>query len=437
MSAAAAPLDGAGSTKLEERSLQVILALLLWTGIAYLSHTPPMPAWVEPLAPLPSLLLVTDALGPRPLGARFLRLHRSRRRWAAALILLASGLLLFQLTEAQPETDQAVLLKCASRSLLSNSDPYLLYEPQCAAEVGYRGVNLTPIATGPFAHLHRVPSPYQQRVAELRDQHSGGHGGFIPYGYPPDASLLLLPVAFGPWLAVWGYVMALCIVLLFCIWGRAPRPPGWVFLLALQVLSLSIMASAFTLGWDPEYLSYLLLALAFARIDQPRVSSLALAAAVCTNQLTWVALPIYLAITLRESDWRPRLSWLLGGLIVGVVPWWIWDHALPSEIAHVLTLPYFPGGQSIGALSSSPAHTVLYLLGLLAGIAACTVIAWRYGSWRWAMAGVVWGSFILSPRGFGYYFLPMFWLSPAILLGAWRLGRAHLSAATVNFQQPA
>jgi len=416
----------AAPSDLATRALQGVLALLVWTGLAYVSHTPPIPAWVEPLAPLPSLVLIVNALGPHPWGALLLHGRKPRVPWAAAIIALAAILLLLQLADAQPETDQSVLLTCASRSLLSGANPYLLYEPQCTAQLRYQGLNLTPIATGPFAHLRQVPSPRRELVAELRDRRTGGHGGFIPYGYPPDASLLLLPVAFSPWLGIWGFVMALCIVLLLLIWGPGARPPGWRALLALQLLALGIMASAFTLGWDPEYVSYLLLALAFARIDRARVSSLALAAAVCTNQLTWVAVPIYLAITLRDGHRASRMGWLVGGLVVGIVPWWVWDHALLSELLHVLTLPYFPGGQSLGALFPAPTHTVLFLIGFLGAIGICTLVAWRSRSWRWAMAGAVWGSFILSPRGFGYYFLPMFWLSPAILLGAWRLERPPL-----------
>jgi hypothetical protein len=412
-------------TDFRARAWQGIVALLLWTCIAYVSRTPPLPAWVEPLAPLPPLVLVANGLGPRPWGARLLGVHGLRWPWAAAVIVPAAVMLVSALTLSQPQSDQPLTLTCASRSLLHGADPYRTYEPQCTEMLGYRGSSLTPIATGPFAHLTHAPTPLQERVTVLQDLRTGGHGGFPPYGYPPDATLLLLPVATAGWVTIWCYVMALCILLLAAILGRGPRPPGWLTLVAYQLLSLGIMASAFNLGWDPEYLSYLLLGLAFARISQPRLSSLALAAAVCTNQLPWVALPIYLAVTCREGSFRQRVAWLAGGVAVGVIPWWAWDHELPAELLHFLTLPYFRGFQSIGALSSSATPSVLYLLGFAGAIALCTLVAWRFPSWRWAMSGVVWGSFILSSRGLGYYYLPMFWLSPAILLGAWRLEQSR------------
>jgi hypothetical protein len=187
------------------------------------------------------------------------------------------------------------------------------------------------------------------------------------------------------------------------------------------------MATAFNLGWDPEYLSYLLLALALARFRQPAVSAIALAAAITTNELTWVAVPIYLVLTLQENErWR-RLLWLGVGLAIGILPWWLWDHALPTELLKFFRIPLFPGGQSIGALGVFPVHSIIYLVGMFLWVAACSWIAWKYPRWRWAMVAAVWGCAALSSLGQGYYFLPLFWLSPAVLWGAWQLHHHSLT----------
>lgn len=406
------------------RAGQGILALLVWLTIAAKA---PAPAWLAPLLPLPALVVVANALGPRPWLARIHWTLSRPSRWTIVLaaLLLGAVELAMGLSASQPQVDQPLTMVCAGRSLLQGHDPYLVFEPQCAAELGYRPPNLTAVATGPFARLGHVPSPQQIAALERRDQRSGGHAGFPPFGYPPDATLLALPVAFAGWTVIWFWLMGLCLVLLAAIWGRG-RTAGWAALLAWQVLALGALAFTFNLGWDPEYVSYLLLALAFARIDRLRLSSLSLAGALCTNQLCWIAAPIYLAIVLREPEaWR-RLGWVTGGVAAGVLPWWAWDHALPQELLRFLTLPYFPGGDSLGALGTAPVgHTWPYLLGILAWIAGCAIVAWRWPQWRWAMVALVWGSVILSDRALDYYFLPIFWLSPAALLGAGRLARAR------------
>lgn len=405
------------------RASQGILALLVWVVVAVKL---PTPNWLAPLLPLPALLVVANALGPRPwLGRVHWRL--SSRTWRT-LIVGAIGLagveLGFSLFANQPSVDEPVTLACASRSVLQGHDPYLTYEPQCAADLHYRTPNLTAIASGPFAHLPHGAAPAQIRVVELRDQRTGGHQGFAAMIYPPDAALLVLPIAFSGWTAIWCWVMALFLLLLAATWGGS-RPRGWQALLAWQLLTFGSLAFAFSLGWDPEYLSYLLLALAFARIDQQRISALALAAAVCTNQLCWIAAPVYLAIVLREAGVRRRLTWLAGGVAVGLLPWLVWDRALPGEMLRFLTLPYFPGGDSLGAFATSPVgHSWPYLLGMIAWVGICSLIAWRSPEWRWAMVAVVWGAFIMSSFALDHYFLPMFWLSPAALLGAWRVAQA-------------
>jgi hypothetical protein len=67
----------------------------------------------------------------------------------------------------------------------------------------------------------------------------------------------------------------------------------------------------------------------------------------------------------------------------------------------------------------------LYLVWFARRIAPCTLIAWRYQLWRWTMAGAGRGSFILNSHRLGYHCLSMFWLSPAILMGAWRLEQSR------------
>lgn len=409
---------------LSARAWQGILALLVWVAIAVKA---PAPAWLAPLLPLPALAVTANALGPRPWLAK---LHwgvsvRSHRTLVAAALVLAGVELAIGLAAGQPGVDQPLTVTCAGRSLLQGHDPYLTYEPQCAAELRYRVANLTAVGTGPFAHLRHPPTPEQIAALESHDQRTGGHAGFPAFGYPPAASLLALPVAFAGWTAIWFWVMALCLLLLAGSWVGS-RPMGWAVLLAWQALGLGALAFTFNLGWDPELISYLLLALAFARIDRVRLSALALAAAICTNQLCWIAAPIYLAIVLRESEPRRRIGWLVGGVAAGILPWWAWDHSLPLELLRFLELPYFPGGDSLGALGTSPVgHAWPYLLGILAWIAGCAVIAWRSPRWRWAMVALVWGSVILSDRALDFYFLPMFWLSPAALLGAGRLAAAR------------
>lgn len=430
MKAALAGLTGEDSTGLEMRAWQSVFALVLWMLTAYFCHTPPLPVWVEPLVPVPSLILVANALGPDPWAVRWLHPRRSTRLEAVVVVLISILTMAFALGSAQPGTDQPLTLKCASRDLLRGHDPYRTYEAQCAAELDYRGSSLTDVATGPFAHLTGPPTAALQRKVELRDQLTGQHAGFPPYGYPPDATLLLLPVAFAGWPVTWLYVMALCALLFSFLWMAGPRPKGWIVLCASQLVAFALMVTVFNMLWDPEFISYLLLAGAFAMIGRRRTSALLLAGAVCSNQLTWIVVPVYLAITLRESGAWERVAWLVGAIGAGMIPWWIWDHALPAQLLHFLELPYFPGGRSIGALFPGPGHSELYLVGLAGAIALCTAVAWRSRRWRWAMAAVVYGSFIVSSRGLSYYFMPLFWLSPAVLLGSWRWGNSQPQVAS-------
>ena len=408
-----------------QRAGQGAIALLLYFALLVVFTGFPAPAWVLPVVPIPPAMVVANALGPRPWLSR-VRWNPSRLMYwvlVAALVAPSATLLAVAAQATQPAVDQDMTIACAGRSLLNGSDPYLLYEPQCAAELNYRGSALTPLQSGPFAHLHERPTAREVRTAELHDQRTGSHSGFPPFGYPPDAILLLLPVAFSSWSAIWLWVACVSTGLMVAIWSGS-GPPGRALLVALQVASFGLLSVG--MGWDPEYISYLLLALAFARIDSRRISAVAMAAAIGTNQLSWIALPVYLAIVVREPQFRSRLSWLIGSVPVGFGPWWAWDHRLPIQLVSFLRLPYIPGDESLGNLARMPLHSgTVYFVGLATAIATFTTIAWRYPRWRWAVAGVVWVSFTLSDRGLEYYFMPMFWLSPALILGAWRLERTR------------
>ena len=408
-----------------QRASQGAIALLLYFALLVVVTGSAAPLWAFPALPVPPALLVANALGPRPWLSR-LKWKPSRLTYwvlVAALLVPSATLLASAAQATQPAVDQVMTITCAARSLLHGTDPYLLYEPQCAAELSYRGSALTPIQSGPFARLSQRPNAREVRAAELHDQRTGSHAGFPPFGYPPDAILLLLPVAFSSWSAVWLWVACVWMAIMLAIWSGS-GPPGRAMLLSWQVVAFALLSVG--MQWDPEYISYLLLALAFARIDNPRISAVAMAASVATNQLGWVVLPAYLVIIAREPQVRSRMSWLTGSLALGFGPWWVWDPHLPMQMVSFLRLPYLPTGTSLGALAHMPLHsTTGYLFGLVAAVAVLTAIAWRYPRWRWAAAGAVWVSFILSDRGLVYYFMPLFWLSPALILGAWRLNRSH------------
>ena len=374
---------------------------------------------------MPSAVLVANAMGPRPWLSRLNWTPSRRTYWVvvAALVAPSATALAVAAQATQPTVDQVMTITCAARSLRHGSAPYLLYEPQCAAELNYRGSALTPLESGPFAALHQRPTAREIRAAEVHDQLSGSHAGFPPFGYPPDAILLLLPVAFSNWSAIWLWVACVWIALMLAIWSGS-GPPGRALLVAWQIAAFAVLS--LVLQWDPEYISYLLLAVAFARIENWRVSAVAMAAAIGTNQLSWIVLPVYLAIIARERGHRSRVSWLVASIAVAFGPWWAWDHNLPNQLLSFLRLPYFPGGTSLGYLAHLPLHsTTGYLFGLAAGVAGLTAVAWRCPRSRWAVAGVIWVSFVLSDRGIAYYFMPMFWLSPAVILGAWRLHQTH------------
>ncbi len=413
---------------LQARAWEGLCALLLWVILTLSPALVAFPPWATLVSPVPSLLIVLDALGPSPLFVRW-RIQLGpggARRLTTILVGITIAVAWVTLTSPTPITDQAPVLTCAARDLWHGVDPYTTYEPQCLSQLHFVMTSVTPLEQGPFRNNSSFPSRAQIAAVMLRDQEQGSHAGFPPYGYPPDAALIILPVAYSGWLggAIW--VAALSAILLFAIWRRGLAGAAPAF--AWQMCGLALLWT--TLRWDPEILSYLLLALAFARIDKARLSSLAMAAAICTNPLGWPAAPVYLAILARHHERRRRWLWLGGGVAVGFLPWLVWDHQLIGQLWRFLTLREFPYGASLGTLARLPSGShLVYTSAFVAGIAVCTFLAWHWPGWRWAMAAVVYGAFILSWRGLGYYYLPIFWLSPAIVLGAIRLARSDAVAS--------
>ena len=196
-----------------------------------------------------------------------------------------------------------------------------------------------------------------------------------PTGCHRSKALAIFPVAFGTWFEISLWVAALSALLMAAIWARARpwSPPA----LAWQVAGLALLWASFR--WNPEDIAYLLLALSFARIDRPRVSAVAMAAAICSNPLSWITVPVYLAILAREPGFCTRVVWLSGGVLIGVLPWLIWDHALLGELWRFIALPLFPFGASLATLVPPPNHFHwLFTLGLLVGMASCALVAWRW-----------------------------------------------------------
>lgn len=414
---------GASQDDYGARGLQIALALAAWLVLLVGTLLGPWSAVLLPFVSVLPAILVADALGPHPYACRsdLSRLRRLKVPLAATALIVIGAALAVSLSQRQPLTDQPPTLMCAARDVLAGVDPYATFEPQCVASIGWSSTDLTEVATGAFAKLQTNPSGPAVVRTEVSDQLSGSGSGFPPFGYPPLAALLLLPVAYAGWLVVGLWVLAGMALLLWLTW-RGPKPRGWVALVLCELLALGATAVVLRQGLNPEFISYLCIGLAFGWIGRAKTSALALAAAVLTNQLAWIAVPVYLGIVAKEEGFLRRLAWMVGGLVLGAVPWLIWDHRLPAELWRFLTLPYFPGGLSLGSFAPmSVVHTHVFLVGLAVGAIACGVVAWRSPEWRWSMAGIVWLSFMLGERGLTYYFVPMFWLSPLILLGAWRL----------------
>jgi len=423
-------------TTLEARAWEGLFSLLVWIVLTALAGLVRFPGWAVVAFPIPSLLIVLDALSPSP---RFV--HWGVRLGPKASVWLSTGLTAIALTlgglalaHPTPSTDQPPVITCAARNLWHGIDPYSTYEPQCLSQLQLNSAGATPLEAGPFRTDSRYPSQAQVDAVLRQDQRDRTHAGFPAFGYPPDAPLLILPVAYAGWLGISVWVGALSALLLFGIWGR--RLGALMPLVAWQLSALALLWVLYR--WNPEELSYLILALAFARIDRARISSLALAAAICTNPLSWPSAVIYGVIISTLPQRRLRWEWLGGGIALGILPWLIWDHQLLKQLWKFLSLQEFPLGPSLGHLARLPAQShLLYLVGFLAGIALCAMASWRWPKWRWAVAVVVCGCFLLNWRGLLTYYLPIFWLSPAVVVGAYRLGQGLRNCPPTDPAPPA
>lgn len=378
-----------------------------------------------------AVLLSADAISERPLLSRLQ--VRPTTRWvvgvtSGVIVVLFGVAAVSAVLSPLPNIDPPVTLLCAAQNLRQGVVPYTTYEPQCYRQVGYKLLNATPLEAGPFANDAHYPSTSVQLRVLRRDQQLGANAGFPAFGYPPDAALLLVPVAFTSWTFVSLWVAVVCGVLLVVMWR--PAVPNKTLLVSWQLAGLVFPVLGF--GWNPELISYLLLALAFAISTCPRRSAIALAAAVCTNPLTWIAAPVYLAIMSRYPEFRRRLAWVSGGIAAGLLPWLLWDHRLVEQIWRFVVMPEFPVGVAIGIFAHLPAHShLLYLVGFTAAVIGVALCAWRFERWRWSCAIVVYLALMVSWRALVYYYFAAFWLAPAVLAGWCRyhsaLGRLDMS----------
>lgn len=404
---------------MEARALQGLIAVAIWLPVLILYRVLGSPAALRLVIPLPSLILVADALGPRPCLVRW-----GSRRWRRAGYLCAAGLsgialagIIAAFTSPLPTTDQPATLLCGSRDLLRGRIPYLTYEPQCFRQLHDSSLAVTPLDAGPFANSGHPPSLSLIRDVLRRDQRTDTHAGFPAFGYPPDAALLTIPVAFSGWMAMTAWVLGVSSLLFLTLWARptAARP----LLMAWQFTAVALLLISFK--GNPEDLSYLLLALALAYLDSPRISAVLMAAAICTNPLSWPIAPVYCAIVLHEPARGRRLRWLAASIFIGTAPWLIWDHQLLTQLWRFATMPVFPAGSALG--SYLPLSGVFRAICTLAFATVALTIAyagWRWPRWRWSATALVWVAFLLAWKGPEYYFLPALWLGPSVVTAAYR-----------------
>lgn len=405
---------------MEVRFLQGLLSILVWLAWTVVAGVVRAPAVGYFVVIAVAVLLSADAVSERPL-CRHLSIGTKAgsvaRAGSTVFVLLFALAAVVKVLSPIPIIDPPVTLLCAAQNIRDGVVPYTTYEPQCYRQVGYRLTNLTPLETGPFARDTHYPSARAQLTVLRRDERLGLTSGFPAFGYPPDSALILVPVAFSGWPIVSVWVAMMCAGLLAMMWR--PPVPSRGLLIGWQLGGLLLPLLAF--GWDPELVSYLLLATSFALSNWPRRSAVALAGAVCTNPLTWLAAPVYLVISSRYPLYRRRVAWLMLGLAVGIVPWIIWDHELLQQVWRFLVMPEFPIGVALGIFARLPSRShPLYLVGLVAVIGAAAACACRWERWRWSCAVAVYLAFLVSWRGPVFYYFAAFWLAPAVLAGRCR-----------------
>lgn len=407
---------------LRGRAAGLLAALLVYFGGLAALDVSHGPLWLAPLPVVASASMVAVAFLPQtPL---------TRLRWSRSLewgvfvtvITLAAWFTIPALLSPTVRSDQGPSIQCAARSLLAGTNPWRESEVTCIASLSLHTADLTPLRRGPFAH-QAYPSKAQILRAERRDLATHSSAGFPPYGYPPLAAVWILPVAHaGLGVTDW-YIIGVLLLVLGLAWRR--HLPVGLLPLGLQLLALSIFVYGF--NGDPEILAYAALVAAYLWLDSPRVSAVWLVIAILSNPLCWIALPGWLTIAVRQPDRVRRLAWLAGSGAALLVPWLAWNPALPQELWRFVTLPEFPSGFSLAALTTYPYPPPQLFFAMFALVVlTLTAIGWRYAGLQWLVAAVVWTAFIVSWRGNGYYFLPLFWLSPAILVG-WRSVATHSS----------
>jgi hypothetical protein len=401
-------------------------AFVLYLGGLAVADLLGAPHWVAILIVLGASALVWRSCAPHASRGRWLL--GARAQWAcfvAALCLMA-WTIAPALLHSSVQDDQAPSIRCAAQALWHGADPWLEGEPECMASLAFSAPDLTPLRVGPFAE-HGYPTRAAITTVEHRDISTGSSEGFPRYGYPPLAALWMLPVAYAGWQLTTWYILAVLVVLLALVWWRPT--PNRMLLAIPQMLGLAMFVAAF--NGDSEVLAYASLIVAFAWLDRPRASAIWMGVALLSNPLAWIVVPGWLTLILRTPNWRVRLGWLVGSTMAGLAPWLVWDHSLLVQLWHFVTLPEFPLGIALGALTHYPYPPSWPFFALFAAaVAGLAGLAWWQPKWRWACAAAVWGAFALSWRGNAFYFLPLFWLSPAILIGWWHV--EHVVAAPVS-----
>ena len=426
--------DPQGSrTHLRERAIGPLAAMVAYYGGLAVLDTTHGPLWIAPLLVVAAASLVGLAFLPHtPLA----HIRWSRRyEWTVfvALITLAAWFALPSVVSPAVRSDQGPSIECAARSLLNGTDPWRESEVRCIASLSLHTADLTPLRTGPFAH-QAYPSKTQILRVERRDLAANSSAGFPLYGYPPLAAVWVLPVAHASLKITDWYITGLLLLILGAGWRR--HLSRALIPLAVQLLALSIFVSGF--NGDPEILGYAALISAYLWLDRPRASAIWFSIAVLSNPLCWIALPGWLSIVVRQPDRGHRLAWLVASGVALFLPWLAWDHLLFAQLWRFVTLPEFPLGLSLAALTVYPYPPAQLFLALFGAVLLVFVaVGWRHPSLQWLAAAIVWTAFVVSWRGNGYYFLPLFWLSPAILVGWETLSKSLVSIPAPGTDVPA
>ena len=402
-------------TNLPGRATGILAALLVYFGgLAVVSATN-APHWLALILVLTAASSVWLALAPR---SPFANIRCSKRiEWALVVLtaVLAAWFALPSLVDPVVRSDQAPSLDCAARSILQLTNPWDDTEVACMASLSITTPYMTPLRTGPFAH-QSYPADSQIIAVEQADLALHTSAGFPRYGYPPLAATWILPVARAGLRYQSWYVDGATLLLLALMWRRHVRKSP--LLASVQLLTLAIFIYGF--NGDAEVLGYTALIASYLELDHGRTSSIWMAIAILSNPLCWVALPGWVLVWARDPARTVRTVWFLASTLVLLLPWFLLDHSLVTDTWRFVTLPEFPIGFSVAAMTHYPYPPPLLFFSLFAGaIATISWVAWHFARVRWAMASVVWVAFLVAWRGNAYYFLPLFWLSPSILVG-WR-----------------